>query len=441
MAIGRMGKLFAVFVVCVSVFASISVLAESKARIVRLSEVQGTVQMDRGDGFEKTFLNMPVVEGTRLKTGVDGRAEVEFEDGSALRLVPNSEVVFTRLSLGDDGAKLSAVQVNSGTAYVNGLVKRGNQITLSFGSESIELTEPVHFRIQVRDDNATLAVFKGKLRVNGQSGPVEVSEKHSATFDINSNRYEVARNYQEDADDVWDRQQTEYHDRYASRGTVSSPYAYGMSDLGYYGNFSTIAGYGTLWQPYFVGAGWSPFQDGGWAFYPGFGYMWVSSYPWGWMPYRYGNWLFIPGQGWFWQPGYWNSWYAVPRVVNPPAKALIPKPPVNSRATVMVGKGLTANPVMPVSKVTLNPGSAGIGIPRGAVRNLDRASREVGKNDRPLEARTLPAGQVAAPPRSARSGSSGSTRSGGSSLSSGSRPSTVMTAPRSSVPVRSSRPH
>jgi len=39
---------------------------------------------------------MAVVEGSRLKTGADGRAESEFEDGSALRIVPNSEVEFTR---------------------------------------------------------------------------------------------------------------------------------------------------------------------------------------------------------------------------------------------------------------------------------------------------------------------------------------------------------
>ena len=102
-------------------FLVVSASAESKARIVRLSEVQGTVQIDRaaGDGFEKAFINLPVIEGSKLKTGKDGRAEVEFEDGSALRLAPDSEVDFTRLALGDDGQKLSTVQLVSGTVYAN----------------------------------------------------------------------------------------------------------------------------------------------------------------------------------------------------------------------------------------------------------------------------------------------------------------------------------
>src|SRR5208282_3779479 len=82
-----------------------------------------------------------------------------------------------------------------------------------------------------------------------------------------------------------------------------SPYAYGVSDLNYYGSFSTLPGYGVMWQPYLVGMGWDPFMDGAWAFYPGFGYGWVSAYPWGWTPYHSGSWVFVNGRGWFWQAG------------------------------------------------------------------------------------------------------------------------------------------
>src|SRR5271166_3887971 len=80
-------------------------LAGSQARIVRLSDVQGTVQIDKntGLGFENAFLNLPITQGTRLKTLQNGRAEVEFEDGSALRLAPNSTIEFSTLGLSDAG--------------------------------------------------------------------------------------------------------------------------------------------------------------------------------------------------------------------------------------------------------------------------------------------------------------------------------------------------
>src|ERR1700719_1393581 len=92
----RLVKALAASAILAAAFLVVSASAESKARIVRLSEVQGTVQIDRGagDGFDKAFINLPVIEGAKLKTGKDGRAEVEFEDGSALRLAPDTEVEF-----------------------------------------------------------------------------------------------------------------------------------------------------------------------------------------------------------------------------------------------------------------------------------------------------------------------------------------------------------
>src|SRR3981081_708817 len=171
MSSGGWGKTLAIWALFGGVLAVVSASAESKARIVRLSEVQGSVQMDRGtgDGLDKTFLNMPVVEGSRLKTGDDGRAEIEFEDGTALRVVPNSEVEFTRLALGNDGQKLSTMQLVAGMAYVNYRGKSADQFTLNFGRESVTLTEAAHFRIGLRNNEATLAVIKGRLNVNGQS--------------------------------------------------------------------------------------------------------------------------------------------------------------------------------------------------------------------------------------------------------------------------------
>jgi hypothetical protein len=408
MAIGKLGKMLAMWAVLAAVFLVISASAESKARIVRLSDVEGTVQMDRaaGDGFDKAFINLPVIEGSKLKTGKDGRAEVEFEDGSALHLAPDSEVDFTRLVLGNDGQKLSTLQLVSGTVYANLQQKsahRGktaDQFLLNFAHDSVTVAEAAHFRLALNGTSkATLAVLKGKVSATSPSGQLEVGEKHSATIDLESNdpakkdTFVIAKNYEMEASDAWDRQQTDYHDRYASAAGsagLSSPYGYGMSDLNYYGNFMMLPGYGNVWQPYFIGANWSPFQDGGWAFYPGTGYMWVSGYPWGWMPYNYGTWALAPGFGWVWQPGNWNSWNALPLVVNAPTKTKVPTAPVSGHQTVMVGLGLTANPATgAASRLTINPNSASFGVPRGSVNHLDRLAKKMDRTSRPLVVSTV----------------------------------------------------
>ena len=405
MSIAKVVKMLAISFALAAAVLVVSASAESKARIVRLSEVQGTVQIDRatGDGFDKAFINLPVVEGSKLKTGKDGRAEVEFEDGSALRLAPDSEVNFIHLALGDDGQKLSTVQLVSGTIYANlhpkNAAGKGDQFLLNFARESITVAETAHFRVALADAKATVAVFKGKLSTTSPSGQFEVAEKHSAILDLassdpaNKDTFVIAKNYEADPNDAWDHKQTDYHDRYASAGgfSMNSPYGYGMSDLNYYGNFMTVPGYGNVWQPYFIGANWSPFQDGGWAFYPGAGYMWVSGYPWGWMPYNYGNWAFVPGFGWVWQPGYWNSWNGIPRVVNPPVRTKVPTPPVRGHQTVLVGLGLTANPALGAPhRLTINPGSAGFGVPRGSVHHLDRLAKTMDRTSRPVVVSTAP---------------------------------------------------
>lgn len=254
------------------------------------------------------------------------------------------------------------------------------------------MSEAAHFRVQLTGAQAVVAVFKGKVSATSPSGQVDVAEKHSATIDLGDpakkDAVVIAKNYDAEPTDEWDRQQADYHDRYVSAGDTnfSSPYTYGVSDLNYYGSFMNCPGYGLGWQPFFTDASWSPFQDGGWMWYPGSGYMFVSSYPWGWMPYRYGSWAFASGcGGWMWQPGSWNNWYTLSPVVNPPKRFSAPKPPVLGRQTVLLGRGLTANPAPGAPRrLTINPGSAGLGVPRGSVHHLDRVAKTMEQTSRPV---------------------------------------------------------
>jgi FecR protein len=377
----NLGMLLLVFSVA-CLLAAIPALAESHVRIVRLSDVEGAIQIDRnlGQGFEKAFLNLPITEGMKLQAK-EGRAEVEFEDGTAIRFAPGTSVDFSALSLRDDGTRVSTVTLRQGMAYVSFSGKRGDEFTIDFGRETIKLAEAAHFRIALNPAGAELAVFKGGVKVEGSLGTEQVSKGRTAHFDLaNQDSVTLAKNIQEDPLDAWDKQQDQYHARYASNQSSGSPYAYGISDLNYYGGYYNVPGYGMMWQPYFVGAGWDPFMDGMWSAYPGFGYMWVSPYPWGWMPYRYGSWMLVPGYGWMWQPGRsWGSFNTLPVVANPPRTYIPPKPPASTgTAPVLVTHSSPASPVMTSSrnKLVIHNDSAGLGLPRGSVSNLSRLSNQ-----------------------------------------------------------------
>ena len=128
-----------------AVIASLPVLADSHVRIVRLSYIEGGVQISQGSGgaYEKAIVNLPITEGAKVKTA-DGRAEIEFEDGSTLRIVADSTVEFSQLSLRDSGAKVSEVKVTSGTAYVNFTGTKNDEFSVGFEDKKIALTHAAH---------------------------------------------------------------------------------------------------------------------------------------------------------------------------------------------------------------------------------------------------------------------------------------------------------
>lgn len=343
-----------------------SARADSQARIVRLSLVDGSVQIDRGQGFEKAITNMPITQGMKLSTADGARAEVEFEDGTTLRMAPRTGVEFPALGLRSSGARVTTVRVSQGTAYFNVRHKRDDDFRVAFANREINADRNVHFRLDLASGNPELAVFKGDLDINGPQARVSVKKNETLTFDAaDAVRYDLAKNIAPQSYDDWDNERINYMSQYASRSyNTRSPYYYGASDLNYYGSWNSFPGYGMMWQPYGVGYGWDPFNNGAWAWYPGFGYTWVSTYPWGWTPYRYGSWSFISGFGWGWQPGLWNTWYTVPPIYNAPAFYQAPRPPLP--VTVVGG---VATPIHHPT-VVVNSGTGVIRDPR-SVRTVD----------------------------------------------------------------------
>jgi hypothetical protein len=355
--------------------------ADSQARIVRLSDVHGRVQINKnsGLGFENAFANLPITQGTALRTRENGRAEIEFEDGSTLRVTPNTTVEFSTMGLSDAGKRISIVSLVEGRAYVNWLGKSGDEFTLNVSREKVELGQTAHARVTNSSSMAEIASFRNDLEVVGPSGTVKVEKKKMVAFDVNDNdKPALAKNFEEDPYDEWDRQSIEYHDQYSKNN--STPSGYGSSDLNYYGGYSNLPGYGMLWQPYFAGVGWNPFMDGAWSWYPGMGYMWASAYPWGWMPYYYGNWMFVPGYGWGWQPGSGNTWHAGIHYVGAVAPGFqAPVAPKGAVNTVAVGKGGAVVTNAPAMGLVVKSGSAGLGIPRGSYGNLRHLNTQVAK--------------------------------------------------------------
>src|ERR1700693_781823 len=157
MSTRKLGTLLALAVL--ACWLAVPSFADSQARIVRLSQVDGVVQIDRntGQGYEKAFVNLPITQGTNLRAGDDARAEIEFEDGSTLRITPGTVVEFPELALRDSGARFSTLNLLEGTAYLNFKGNKTEEFSLTVAREKLALTKPAHLRIELRDSDATVA--------------------------------------------------------------------------------------------------------------------------------------------------------------------------------------------------------------------------------------------------------------------------------------------
>jgi hypothetical protein len=382
---------------------------DSHVRIVRLSDVKGMLALDRktGLGFEQTMQNMPIVEGQRLRTD-DGYAEVEFEDSSTLRLAPNSQVDFPLLALRSSGAKASTMSVVKGTVYVNTENTKGNEFLLVAGATKMTVAPSTHLRLELNETRMVMSVFNGSVEVQRGGETTTVSKKESLTLD--ADQMTVAKKIAGEPYDAWDKESIDYHKRYAAANAFAGGgNAYGLSDLNYYGNFINAGG-SSFWQPYFVGAGWSPYANGVWAMYPGAGYSWVSPYPWGWLPYHSGSWSFFPGYGWGWQPGgSWNGLNNVGMNGGTIATGTMPTgaiptngmgknpmhsplrsatPPQAPSATGATRSSLVLSNEKPIvfsrqdqeGNFVFQKDSAGLGVPRGSLGNLNHVANDVGRH-------------------------------------------------------------
>ena len=364
----------ALSLICALVLAgtSVAAFAETHARIIRVSYLDGQVQMDRatGQGLERAMLNAPVVQGASIVSGKDGLAEVEFEDQTAIRLTENSEVRFRQLSMNDAGGKTNDIEVVNGVVYFDVRSKIADTYRVGVGGSSLLIHRDTQLRLSANPDQLTVAVLKGEAQLENQPQIVTVKKKETLTLNPGDpSQYKVAVGTETIAVDAWNKERQAYGEAYAKSEGLGGPKSgYGLQDLNYYGSFSYAPGYGSVWQPYgFAGSmtGFDPYSNGAWMFYPGMGYAFASGYPWGWLPYHYGSWAYIGGMGWAWVPGgnYGNQWYAnnfqtAPKITKAPAGWSPASPPAASAGTpgptVVLGKAATPNAVIPGGRVPPN---------------------------------------------------------------------------------------
>jgi hypothetical protein len=444
--------------------------AAAPARAVRLSSVDGQVQLSTGNQVlaDGAVANTPIFEGTRVVTGDDGRAEIQFEDGSVARLSPNSALTLTVLhGAGPNGQ--AEISLDGGLGYFE--LQNGPQsgaMSVKFGDSVATASGFTVLRINLDNMPGELAVFSGNAHLErGSALAVDLHGGESVALSANdAARFTLNESVEPDSWDSWnsDRDQVLTSESAAKTGAAND-YSQGgnpaWNDLDANGNWYNVPGQGNIWSPNdAANPGWDPYGNGSWMNSPGYGYTWISANSWGYLPYSCGNWNWYESFGWGWAPGmggcspWWGAgFYGGPNIgagfggYRPPLRPHMPRRPINGgmiavnrrpmplagplpardRSTVVKIAGYTVQPMHPVSPRPVYDHSASGFVNRTVVTNVGSVPATGQGQGRVTAGPTFGVSHPGSPsPASGARGSSASgTRSfgGGSSAHSSSAPS------------------
>lgn len=275
----------------------------------RLSSVDGQVQIFQGNQViaDQALANTPLFEGMQVATAEDGRAEIQFEDGSVARISPNSVLLLTAIG-GQGGAAGTEIALVGGLGYFE---LQNASVHVKFGDCEVTGSGFTVLRVDLDNPPGELAVFSGNARVErGNSLTLDLHGGESVALSgADASHYTLAESIEPNSWDAWnsDRDQALTSDAAAKTGAANSlvnednP---AWNDLDANGTWYSVPSQGMIWSPYAASnGGWDPYGCGHWMWTPRFGYIWVSCETWGFMPYQCGAWNFYDSFGWGWAPG------------------------------------------------------------------------------------------------------------------------------------------
>jgi hypothetical protein len=288
-------------------------------RAVRLTSVDGQVRIAQDNQLlaDPALNNTPLFEGTQVLTSDDGRAELQFEDGSVVRISPNGSLRLAVLR-GQGGNSDTEMVLEAGLGYFElqgeGSVK---PIRVRFGDCLVTASGFTVLRINLDSLPGELAVFSGNAHL--ERGTAMMLDLHGgesvALNGADPSRYNLAESIEPDSWDAWnaDRDQVLTAAAAARTGAANNladsnnP---AWNDLDANGNWYNVPGQGYVWSPNEAAdQGWDPYGNGNWMWGPQSGYMWVSGEPWGYLPYQCGAWNYFNDFGWGWAPGMCQPWW------------------------------------------------------------------------------------------------------------------------------------
>jgi hypothetical protein len=293
---------------------------------IHLRFLEGDVMVKTEDTADwvPASINMPFYESDRLWVSEGGRAELQLQGGSVVRLGSNSSLDV--LASRNDVTQFYLLQ---GQLYGNVKADKATPLFLETPTASVRAYGKALFKMDVTDSgDSQLSVLKGEVYLDRQAGQMRVAAGERIILKKDAVTPVLAKVGPADQWEQWNRQRDgDFQEPALSSGARYLPDELRVysGDLDRNGSWSYVAEYGYVWAPRVVVVdAWSPYRMGRWVWMHG-DYVWISYEPWGWAPYHYGRWAWTRPLGWCWVPPrrgavYWGpgfvAWVQTPSHVS-----------------------------------------------------------------------------------------------------------------------------
>lgn len=277
---------------------------------------------------EVALLNLPLGPGDIIQTSDSSRCEIQFDNGTILRLDFATELKIETIL---------AQSLTSAKKLSNLLLAKGQIYLMYKKYDSMEIFQVMTPHAAIKLDHNSVAVIKltaegdtdvqvekGKARllfgsdqsqdfsvVPGEQVKVNDKERYLISVD---NQAKAAAFVEESDFIAWNVSINEnflalHEESFLPKPLQTLPKAVFYFAQRYgsrYGEWIWHSLYGYVWRPfyndYYPWGTWQPLSYGHWNVYQG-QLFWVPGESWGWVPYHLGIWMWDAKKGWFWLPG------------------------------------------------------------------------------------------------------------------------------------------
>jgi hypothetical protein len=285
---------------------------EERARVMRITLVGGIVSLRRAgeEEWEAARLNVPLVEGDAVATGVDSRLEIQLDARNFIRL--GAETVLRVVTLRDEGVAFS---LSEGTATFRlARFEPGREyFEMDAPKTTVAAEQSGLYRLDVSPQGDVSATVRddGRARIYSETSGFVLRAGRTArlvTSGPEEGDWELASAPGRDRWDVWNEEREQYlaaRLRYDDRARYYDQEVWGAEELDSYGDWVETKDYGYVWRPHTTVinhySNWAPYRYGHWRYCPPYGWTWIPDEDWGWAPYHYGRWVHVNNY-WCWAP-------------------------------------------------------------------------------------------------------------------------------------------